>query len=208
MTTHVDGSSGVDGFGTGNFIDLAIDVGAEDFYWTDAARGRIVGFSSSDGTVVVRDPASSEPRSIALLEAQERVVYSSDLPNLVNGVDEDLSNDFSASGVDDEIRGLATARTTPSSVANTAPTAIALEAMPVAENAPGAAIGRLTSSDPDAGDTASYAVVDDARFTIVGEELRLASGESLDFEATPSVEVEIVATDSGGRAGARRSRSR
>ena len=81
---------------------------------------------------------------------------------------------------------------------NEAPTAIALEAMPVAENAPGATIGRVTSSDPDAGDTASYAVVDDARFTIVGEELRLTSGESLDFETTPSVEVEIVATDSGG----------
>ena len=159
VTAHVDGSSGVDGFGTGNFIDLAIDAGAEDFYWTDAARGRIVGFSSSDGTAVVRDPASGEPRSIALLEAQERVVYSSDLPNLVNGVDEDLSNDFSASGVDDEIRGLATARTTPSSVAvaNTAPTAIGLEVEPVAENAPGATIGRLTASDPDAGDTATYA---------------------------------------------------
>ena len=46
---------------------------------------------------------------------------------------------------------------------NEAPTAIALDGSTVAENAAGAVIGTLSTTDPDAGDTFTYSV-DDERF--------------------------------------------
>nr|WP_070959907.1 LamG-like jellyroll fold domain-containing protein [Hyphomonas sp. Mor2] len=67
----------------------------------------------------------------------------------------------------------------------------------VLENTPGAVIGTLTSSDPDAGDVVSYSVSDD-RFEVVDGVLRLAEGVSLDHEAASSLDVAVTATDSGG----------
>ena len=80
--------------------------------------------------------------------------------------------------------------------ANEAPTDIALTATTVAENAPGAIVGTLSSSDPDVGDTATYTVSDD-RFEVVGGALKLKAGEWLDFETETSVEIEVTATDTG-----------
>ncbi|MBG6143774.1 mannose-6-phosphate isomerase-like protein (cupin superfamily) [Labrenzia sp. EL_142] len=67
----------------------------------------------------------------------------------------------------------------------------------VTENSSGATVGALSVSDPDAGDTHTYTVSDD-RFEILGGSLRLKSGESIDFESEPSVEVSVTATDAGG----------
>jgi VCBS repeat-containing protein len=90
--------------------------------------------------------------------------------------------------------------------ANEAPTAIALSSSQVAENAPGAVIGVLTTTDPDAGDTARYSlsdsrfevVVSDERFEVVGDVLKLKDGQSLDHEAASSLTLTVTATDSGG----------
>jgi Ca2+-binding RTX toxin-like protein len=81
--------------------------------------------------------------------------------------------------------------------ANEAPTDIALSAATVQENAAGAVIGDVTVTDPDAGDTHTLSV-DDGRFEIVGGQLKLRAGQSLDFEAASSVVVNITATDAGG----------
>ncbi|MEM6472004.1 MAG: LamG-like jellyroll fold domain-containing protein [Planctomycetota bacterium] len=67
----------------------------------------------------------------------------------------------------------------------------------VVENVEGATIGTVSSMDPDAGDTVTYTVSDD-RFEVVDGELRLAEGESLDFETEESVDVTVIATDSAG----------
>ncbi|MEO1193644.1 MAG: tandem-95 repeat protein [Pseudomonadota bacterium] len=80
---------------------------------------------------------------------------------------------------------------------NEAPTQIGLDNLKVSENADGAVIGAVSASDPDAGDSVTFAV-DDSRFEIVGSALRLKAGESLDFEAEPTVTVEITARDAGG----------
>jgi Ca2+-binding RTX toxin-like protein len=80
---------------------------------------------------------------------------------------------------------------------NEAPTAVALSASTVAENAAGAVIGNLTTTDPDAGDTHTYAV-SDARFEVVGGQLKLKAGQSLDFEAEPTVNLNVTSTDAGG----------
>ena len=83
------------------------------------------------------------------------------------------------------------------------PTDITLSNDAVAENQPaGTAVGDLTTTDPDPGDTHTYALVagsgsaDNASFSIVGSSLRTA--EVLDFEADPVGAVRIRSTDSSG----------
>ncbi len=80
---------------------------------------------------------------------------------------------------------------------NEAPTGIGLSANTVAENADGASVGLVTVTDPDAGDTHTLAV-SDGRFEIVGGQLKLKAGQSVDFETEPTVSVDITATDAGG----------
>ncbi|NBB83653.1 MAG: hypothetical protein GVY28_09640 [Alphaproteobacteria bacterium] len=82
---------------------------------------------------------------------------------------------------------------------NEAPTAIALDGASVAENAEGAVVGTLSTTDPDAGDSHGYSVSDD-RFEVVGGELKLKDGVSLDREAVETIDLEVTATDSGGLA--------
>jgi len=95
--------------------------------------------------------------------------------------------------------GLATSETFEISVGdvNEAPTDIALDNLSVDENAEGATVGSLTTTDVDAGDTATYAVSDD-RFEVVDGDLKLKDGVSLNHEEADSVSVTVTATDSGG----------
>ncbi|MBL9129609.1 MAG: cadherin repeat domain-containing protein, partial [Verrucomicrobiaceae bacterium] len=84
---------------------------------------------------------------------------------------------------------------------NAAPTDIALSNNVIAElNAPGAAIGTLSTTDPDAGDTFTYSLesgsLDNASFTITGDILRLAI--SADYEAKNSYAVRITSADQNG----------
>ena len=84
-----------------------------------------------------------------------------------------------------------------------APTAINLSNNSVAENEPpGRLVGTLTDSDPDAGDTAAFALVngsgstDNASFQIVSNQLQTTA--SFDYETKNSYSVRIEVTDSGG----------
>lgn len=86
---------------------------------------------------------------------------------------------------------------------NEAPTDLNLSATAVAENQPvGTVIGSFSSSDVDAGDTFTYALVtgagsaDNARFTLVGGQLRTAG--SFDFETKSSYSIRVRSTDAGG----------
>ena len=56
--------------------------------------------------------------------------------------------------------------------------------------------------DPDAGDSHSFSIVDDAggRFSVVGNELRVADDTLIDFEAAASHDVTIRVTDTGNPA--------
>jgi hypothetical protein len=81
--------------------------------------------------------------------------------------------------------------------ANSAPTDLTLSGATVTENATGAVVGTLTTTDPNVGDTFSYKV-DDARFEVVGNVLQLKSGVSLNYEADQSVVVNVTTTDKGG----------
>lgn len=80
---------------------------------------------------------------------------------------------------------------------NEAPTDITLSNAIVVENSPGAVIGNVGVADPDAGDTHTWSV-DDARFEIVGTQLKLRNTQSLNHEAATTITIEITATDQGG----------
>ena len=80
--------------------------------------------------------------------------------------------------------------------ANDAPADIMLDNLSVSENVAGAVVGNLTTSDVDAGDSHTYSV-DDTRFEVVGGQLKLKAGQSLDFETEPTVPITITTTDSG-----------
>ncbi|MEQ9586493.1 MAG: hypothetical protein RJS97_00730, partial [Parvibaculaceae bacterium] len=80
---------------------------------------------------------------------------------------------------------------------NEGPSDISLSNASVDENSAGAVVGTLSTTDVDAGDSHTYAV-DDARFEVVGGELKLKDGVSLDHEAESSVAVEVTTTDASG----------
>jgi hypothetical protein len=80
---------------------------------------------------------------------------------------------------------------------NEAPTAVHLSNLTVDENAAGGAVGSLTTEDPDAGEAFTYQV-SDSRFEIVGGQLQLKSGMSLDHETEEAIELKVTSTDSAG----------
>jgi VCBS repeat-containing protein len=84
---------------------------------------------------------------------------------------------------------------------NDAPTDIKLSSSVITENARGVTVGVLSAVDPDH-DTHTFLLKDDPSglLEIVGNTLRLKTGASLDFEATPSLQVEIEVQDAAGAA--------
>ncbi len=80
---------------------------------------------------------------------------------------------------------------------NDAPSAPTIDNLAVVENAAGAVIGTLSTVDPDAGDSIVYSVSDN-HFEIVGNQLKLKDGVSLNYETEPTVDVKVTATDSRG----------
>ena len=86
---------------------------------------------------------------------------------------------------------------------NASPTDIALDNSSVAENAAiGTAVGALSTTDPDAGDTHSYSFVagvgdaDNASFTIAGDQLKTAA--VFDYESKSSYTVRVQTADGRG----------
>ena len=86
---------------------------------------------------------------------------------------------------------------------NGAPTGVTLTPAAVPENRPaGTAVGTLSATDPDAGDTFTYALVagagaaDNGAFAVVGGGLVTAA--AFDFEVRSNYSVRVRATDAGG----------
>ncbi|MEM1050284.1 MAG: FG-GAP-like repeat-containing protein [Pseudomonadota bacterium] len=89
---------------------------------------------------------------------------------------------------------------------NEGPTAVGFSSTSVDENAStGTVVAVLSATDVDDGDTHTYAIVDDSgnvisdsNFEIVGNEIRVKSGASLDYETDTSHSLNVRVTDSGG----------
>ncbi len=79
---------------------------------------------------------------------------------------------------------------------NDPPTGFTLRNDTVAENEVGAVIGVLDVDDPDADDFFSW-IVSDGRFTVENNVLKLAAGQSLNFEAQSKIEFLLTVVDKG-----------
>ena len=86
----------------------------------------------------------------------------------------------------------------PQSSTNQAPTDISLDNDKVAEGKDGAAIGKLTTTDPDTGDQHTYKVSDD-RFEVTADgTLKLKDGKHLDYANEKTVTLQITSDDGHG----------
>jgi hypothetical protein len=82
-------------------------------------------------------------------------------------------------------------------VANTAPSNLALSSTTLDGNTPAAVVGTLKFSDPDFGD-AHNIVVSDTRFVVVAGILRLADGQSINPAVESTVNLSVTVTDITG----------
>jgi Ca2+-binding RTX toxin-like protein len=85
---------------------------------------------------------------------------------------------------------------------NDTPTDMSISASSVAENAAnGTVVGTVSATDPDAGETFTYSLVDDAggRFAIDAAtgQVTVADGSLLDFESAATHDITVRVTDSG-----------
>ena len=79
-----------------------------------------------------------------------------------------------------------------------APTAIKLSASTVRMGVSGAVVGTLTVTDPDPSEVFTYSV-NDSRFEVIGNQLKLKTGISIPFSATPvSIPLAITVKDKAG----------
>ncbi len=84
---------------------------------------------------------------------------------------------------------------------NEAPTAVQIDHPAVDENSPdGSVVGHLSALDPDFYGAHSFTLLDNAggRFALSGNQLVVANGSLLDYEANASHTVRVRATDQGG----------
>ncbi|MGF1577974.1 MAG: PA14 domain-containing protein [Gemmataceae bacterium] len=93
------------------------------------------------------------------------------------------------------------ATTEPGTTPNQPPTDVALSSNSVNENAiNGTVVGTLTATDPDANDTHTFTLTNNAggRFQIVGNQLRVANGSLLDYETAKTHTIQVQVRDSNG----------
>lgn len=164
---------------TGNLDGNDVDTGASLTYSLAAGEDGIGAYGS---LAVNADGSYTYVANAAAINA------------LQGGSDTDVFNVL----VDDGLGGTATTTLTINVTgANDKPTDITLLGTTVDENTAGAVIGTLTAADVDSGDTHSY-TVSDSRFEVVGNQLKLKDGVSLDFEAGNTVDITVTAEDAGG----------
>ena len=91
-----------------------------------------------------------------------------------------------------------TTNVAPSTSTNHAPTDITLANNSVIEGKDGATIGKLTTTDPDAGDQHTY-TVNDNRFEVTADgTLKLKAGQHLDYTSEKTVTLQITSDDGHG----------
>ena len=69
--------------------------------------------------------------------------------------------------------------------------------MTLAERTPGAVVGRLSTVDADPDDAHVYAL-DDPRFEVAGDVLKLRDGVAVDYDDGPSIALQVTSTDRRG----------
>lgn len=177
---------------------------SEDSIPEDAATGTVVGTLSST------DPDSGDTHTFTLVEGEGDTdnaaftIVGNEL-QLATNLDFETQSTYSVRVRTEDAAGLTFDQVLTINVTdvNEQPTALALSANSVEEGlAIGTAVGALSTTDPDSGDTFTYALIngvgdtDNAAFTIVDNELRTA--EIFDFDAQSSYSIRVSSTDQGG----------
>jgi hypothetical protein len=177
----------------GNVNEAQTGLSLDNSSVAENAAGAII------GALTVSDPDAGDEQSFSVSDGRFEVV--NDQLRLKSGVSLDHEQGSSISvtvtATDAGNHQYSETFTVNVSDVNEAPTGIQLSNLGVNENAAGAIIGTLTTSDPDAGDTFSYQVSDN-RFQVVNGQLQLKSGVSLDHETEPTVNLKVTSTDSAG----------
>ncbi|MGO4524911.1 hypothetical protein AB4097_08605 [Microvirga sp. 2MCAF35] len=114
------------------------------------------------------------------------------------GMAEDTT--FSIAVSDGALSAPAAAVTIKSIAANREPTGITLDRATVQELAGPGIVGTFATSDPNAGETFTYRLLDDAggRFVIVNGQLMVGNGVALDYEQAQSHRITVRSTDRSG----------
>ncbi len=194
-TTDAGGLSRTETFtiSVGDENEVATDIALDNTSVAENEAGAVV------GTLTTTDPDAGDTHTYAVSDDRFEVVDGQ--LKLKDGVsldqEETASIDIEVTSTD--AGGLSRTETFTVAVTDTneGPTDIALDNTSVAENAAGAVVGTLTTTDPDAGDTHTYAVSDD-RFEVVDGQLKLKDGVSLDHEAADTISLDVTTTDAGG----------
>ncbi len=190
--------------GGGNSYDEVFVIGVGDV--NEAPTGIALDNASVDenlagaaiGTLAVSDPDAGDSHTLTVDDARFEVVGGQLKLKAGESLDHETDDGVVVTVTATDAGLLQTAQgfTLTVNDLNEAPTGIALDNASVDENLAGAAIGTLAVSDPDAGDSHTL-TVDDARFEVVGGQLKLKAGESLDHETDDGVVVTVTATDAG-----------
>ncbi|MBD2357668.1 DUF4347 domain-containing protein [Tolypothrix sp. FACHB-123] len=162
---------------------------------TENASGAVI------GTLTVTDLDANDSHVFSV--SDDRFVVENGLLKLKNGISLDYETtptiDLLVTVTDSG--GLSKEQSFTITVLNVdekvAPTAITLSNTSVIENASGAVVGTLTVTDPDVNDTHTFNLGDN-RFEFVNNQLKLKNGISIDYETTPTIDLLVTATDSGG----------
>ncbi|MEX6633241.1 cadherin domain-containing protein, partial [Hyphococcus lacteus] len=117
-------------------------------------------------------------------------------PEFSSGADPQVQNVDIGEQSPSETASVSTLRGVP----NNAPSDLVLSSQAVAENAPGIVVAELSAFDPDKNDIVSFSLSEDESglFEVVGNQLKLREGISLDFETQNSYVVTIQVTDEDG----------
>ena len=149
------------------------------------------------GTVTVADPDPTDTHTFAVSDPRFEIVNG--ILKLVAGTALDFETEPSVNVSITATDSTGASITVPVTVIvvnrNEAPTALNLAKTTLDANTNGAPVGALSVTDPDVGDTHTFAV-DDPRFEVVNGVLQLVPSASLPLGATATVAV--TATDAGG----------
>ncbi len=161
-------------------------------------------------TLIAVDPDAGDTHTFEIVDAAGNPVDNADFEIVGNevrvkvGADLDLENEptptLFVKTTDSGGESYTESVTIALADVNEAPTDIVLSNDTVDENDAGAVVATLSAADQDAGDTATYTIVNDpsGAFEIVGDQLKLKDGVELDFESAASHNVVIEARDSAG----------